>query len=369
MNTELTQRLTRQYERTLPFVAYHKPGADTVKFLMQDNNALHTTTNYEEQGFVMTPYARNKGGILISGIPENLPIDISNSKNEISAKNLPLDRAKEDYEYKVSQAIARINSGGLKKVVLSRKRKMPVALSPITLFERLVITYPDAFTYIWYHPKQGLWLGATPETLLSVNGLRFKTMGLAATQKYLENKPVIWGSKEQEEQQLVVETIREQLEELKLLDLKIKDRETVRAGNLLHLKTEISGRINSPKELPELLSALHPTPAVCGLPRDQAAEFIQKNEGYDRGFYTGFLGELNLPQSDRGRRKGRNIENQAYTQFNKTSDLYVNLRCMRYTGKSVEVYVGGGITSGSDPAKEWDETVNKMQIMLSILGE
>ena len=97
--------------------------------------------------------------------------------------------------------------------------------------------------------------------------------------------------------------------------------------------------------LKDLIRKLHPTPAVCGLPRDKAKEFIIKNENYNREFYTGFLGEIT----------------------NTDSSLFVNLRCMKLEENIANIYVGGGITKDSNSKQEWLETVSKTQTMKSVL--
>ena len=91
---------------------------------------------------------------------------------------------------------------------------------------------------------------------------------------------------------------------------------------------------------------VHPTPAVCGLPKNEAKVFILENEGYDREFYTGFFGELNLKGS---------------------SNLFVNLRCMQVLKNQLALYIGGGITIDSIPEKEWEETIAKSEVMLKVL--
>jgi len=96
---------------------------------------------------------------------------------------------------------------------------------------------------------------------------------------------------------------------------------------------------------------LHPTPAVCGLPKNEAKSFILENENYDRKYYTGFLGELNSDVN------GIN-----------TSSLYVNLRCMEIAKDEAIIYVGGGITKDSIPEKEWEETVRKTATMKKVLS-
>jgi isochorismate synthase len=94
------------------------------------------------------------------------------------------------------------------------------------------------------------------------------------------------------------------------------------------------------------LQLLHPTPAVCGLPKDKSKAFILDNENYDRTFYTGFLGELN-------------VEDQ--------TDLFVNLRCMEISGSQAHLYMGCGITKESIPEKEWEESCNKSATMKRVL--
>ena len=111
----------------------------------------------------------------------------------------------------------------------------------------------------------------------------------------------------------------------------------------------------------------NPTPAVCGLPKDAAKQFILNNENYNREFYTGFLGELNMKTQQKARLGKRNIENRAYTYTKRSTQLYVNLRCMQLKGNKAMVYVGGGITQSSIAEREWEETVSKSLVIKSIL--
>jgi isochorismate synthase len=96
------------------------------------------------------------------------------------------------------------------------------------------------------------------------------------------------------------------------------------------------------------LKDLHPTPAVCGVPKSEALNFIIANENYTRTYYTGYFGELNIQNA---------------------SELFVNLRCMQFikNKSQLEIYVGGGITAQSNSEKEYEETVSKAQIMKRIL--
>jgi isochorismate synthase len=234
----------------------------------------------------------------------------------------------------------------------------------MTLFKKLINTYFNAFVYLWYHPKVGMWMGATPETLLKVEGDKFKTVALAGTQLFKGDMEVEWGDKEIEEQQMVVNSIVEKLKE-ETDELKVSEKFTVKAGNLLHLQTNISGTIhnletsNNQNEIKKLINALHPTAAVCGLPKDKAKQFILNNENYDREFYTGFLGELNISDYNLGKSEEETL--------NIVSNIYVNLRCMKIVKNKAIIYVGGGITKDSNVENEWEETVNKTKVIKKVL--
>ena len=116
-----------------------------------------------------------------------------------------------------------------------------------------------------------------------------------------------------------------------------------------------------------MLESLHPTPAVCGFPREKAREFILENEYSDREFYSGFLGEINLKQEVKRSSNRRNQENQAYASILNQSQIFVNLRCMKLVEGEAEIFIGGGITADSNPTAEWEETVNKSYTIKSVL--
>jgi isochorismate synthase len=201
-------------------------------------------------------------------------------------------------------------------------------------------------------------MGATPERLLKANNNTFYTMALAGTQKLQGTTEVVWEKKEMEEQQFVTDFILNNLKDL-TSEVSVSSPYTLQAGTLAHIKTDIEGVINESSSLKQVVSVLHPTPAVCGLPKETAKDFILENEGYDREYYTGFLGELN--------KEGFNKEELK-------SDLYVNLRCMQIKIDSnlaktkAHLYMGCGITKDSIPENEWKESVNKSVTMKKILN-
>ena len=136
---------------------------------------------------------------------------------------------------------------------------------------------------------------------------------------------------------------------------------------MLHFQTDVNARLKQNISLSALIKNLHPTPATCGLPKDNAKSFILENENYNRKYYTGFLGELNFKQKSTRNKNRRNVENNAYALIKNETNLYVNLRCMQIKNNKATLYVGGGITKDSNPELEWQETVNKTNTMKSIL--
>ncbi len=345
----LLDKIQNTYKNKLPFVAYKKPNDTTVFGLFQKDDLLHTiTSNFNASGFVFAPFNTLEKTVFFP-LEQSELIKVSFVAQQIKLANVVHfdETSKKKHISIVQKAIEAITKSAFKKVVISRKEI--VAISEIEveeIFERLLQMYPNAFVYVWFHPKIGLWFGATPETLIKVEENNFTTMSLAGTQVFKNNKKVSWSTKEIEEQQIVTEYIMKKLARFSN-NLKQLKTETVKAGSLVHLRTEIKGAVKE-KQLFPLVNLLHPTPAVCGFPKEKAKQFILENENYNRSYYTGYLGELNMGS-------------------NNNSHLFVNLRCMEIKKKKAEFYIGGGITKESDPEKEWEETVAKSNIMLSAL--
>ncbi|RRQ48800.1 isochorismate synthase [Maribacter algicola] len=366
MANSLFEKAQNQMMQGLPFVLYKKPKESYVKGIFQLSATLHSVIDFSESGFVFAPFDTAKKPLLM--IPDEVVTEAIQSEKSSLKKNLVRSEHLDSkpFESIVSKAIDSIRSGKLEKVVLSRTKDVPISISIFAIFQRLISSYGSAFCYLWYHPEVGTWLGATPEILLKVRGDVFITMSLAGTQLVSGDDTIpVWGKKEYHEQQVVTDYIEQSLKD-GVTDLKIGDLETVRAGHLWHLRTKVSGRFIKEK-LGTLIESLHPTPAVCGIPKERAKKFIRENEPYDRMFYTGYLGELNLKNEVDRSANTRNTEQKAYRSVMDATELYVNLRCMKMNGNRATLFVGGGITSDSDPWKEWEETENKSQTLLSVL--
>lgn len=359
-------RIAEQLGSELPFVVYRKPNTAIVKAILQKDDHIHHTTDFSEKGFVFAPFDTDGKAILIP-VEETYECEAIVHESPIEGRDTAVDDSKAMHFHMnlVEKALEQLRSGQLQKVVLSRNIKVPNSQSPLDLFQKLIGKYSNAFCYLWYHPKVGMWLGATPEILLRTDNKRLITMSLAGTQPYNDNGNLSWGVKELTEQQMVTDYIANVLKN-EITNMHIADLESIRAGQLMHLRTKITGLFDT--NLAKIIRALHPTPAVCGMPLPAAKQFIGDNENYQREYYTGFLGELNFKTKIERSRSNRNQENKSYRTIKTTSELFVNLRCMQLVTDAVLIYVGGGITKESDPKEEWKETIAKSRTMSNILG-
>ena len=338
----IRSKIEENLAQKIPFVCYAKPDSNQVIGLFQRSNQNH---NFDPTaaGFCMVSFEGNTQ-LFIPESDADCYFETFSAKDFLWTEVKPEfeSEAKVHFESIVAKAVNAIEAGELHKVVLSRKEMHSFDSSQLyATFERLLALYPTAFRYFWYHPDSGVWMGATPEQLAKKVGTTVKTVALAGTQVgSLESQPQ-WGEKEIREQQLVTDYIVSSLTPV-TDSITISEPYTHQAGSLLHIKTDIEAELNSNWEA--VVKTLHPTPAVGGFPKSAALQFIAKNEGYDRRFYAGYLGEWN--------------KNFGTFKLG-DSDLYVNLRCMQWENDSLSIYVGCGINAGSIPEKEFMETVHK----------
>jgi isochorismate synthase len=338
-----------QQEQRLPFVLYCKPNSDTIIGMFQRNDTLFNVVDFTEKGFVFASFDGNSTYLIPEDQSEIIGVIWEKEEIEVSEQKqkLPSVLEKDNFERLVSKGIQAIENQEFKKVVLSRKEVIELEkFDLVATFEKLVQLYPNTFVYCFYHPKVGTWLGATPEQLVKANVNVFETVALAGTQKDYGSEEIVWEKKEREEQQYVTDYIVDQLQEV-ALEVSVTEPYSLKAGSVWHLKTDIWGVLNAGFSLKQVVHLLHPTPAVCGLPKEVSKAFILENENYDRTFYTGFLGELNT----------------SFAVDSVSSDLFVNLRCMQICDSQAHLYMGCGITKDSIPENEWMESVNKSMTM------
>ena len=247
---------------------------------------------------------------------------------------------------------AQLENDAFRKIVLARcaDEKMPEGVEPMELFYRACALYPRLFIALVDTPKSGCWLTATPEILLEGLGSDWRTIALAGTMKLEgdqlngEGESLTWSTKNIQEQRIVATYITECLEQF-TSDFREDGPRTVRAANLVHLRSDFTFRLSDHAHIGNLLQALHPTPAVCGLPKREAFQFIVRNEHTPRRYYSGFMGPLGTDETH----------------------LYVSLRCMNIDHDTCHLYAGGGLLKDSILEQEWQETEAKLETIRKLL--
>jgi len=265
------------------------------------------------------------------------------SRSEIDKSN---DDSASQYRIDFANFHAQLQQGAFQKLVLARRVREHTAqeVKPMDLFYSACRLYPRMFISLVSSERSGTWLTASPEVLIDGEGDSWRTMALAGTMRYTEQPE--WNDKNREEQQLVATYITETLEHF-TGDFTEEGPYTTRAADLAHLRSDFRFRLTDPRCIGELLGALHPTPAVCGLPKQRAFEFIRHNESAPRRYYSGFMGPL-FP-------------------LTAATHIYVSLRCMQIIGTDYDLYAGGGILPESVMEQEWQETEMKLETMRQCL--
>ena len=177
-------------------------------------------------------------------------------------------------------------------------------------------------------------------------------MSLAGTQQFTDEQPLHalpWTQKEIEEQAMVSRYIINRFKEIRLREFEEVGPRTVKAGNLVHLCSTftVDTVVTDYEDLGStMLKLLHPTSAVCGMPKPLAKALISSLEKHPRKLYSGYLGPVNMKEG---------------------SHIYVNLRCMEVIGDEAVLYAGAGVTAYSNTENEWLETELKCNTMLNII--
>ncbi|MFZ4457177.1 MAG: chorismate-binding protein [Bacteroidales bacterium] len=355
----LTDILTICFQSNLPFFSYRMPRSSDVRTGIQlsTNVAIFCHSLPQSAGFLVAPFDESSSAKCFF-----IQQDISLLNHTISDADLELiqsakqthqsiddsfyDISKEEYLQQASFLIDKLQQNELRKVVLSRTIHQSDfnIEDAVQIFEKLTHTYPNAFVSLFHIPGVCCWMGATPETLLKAHSHKVETMSLAGTKPAAAEAQ--WSNKEREEQQMVSDYVATVLNEFPFSEITIEGPQDLVAGNMCHLVTiyTCNGALEA-ESLFQLIETLHPTPAVCGLPKEQSKLLIHNTEQHDREYYAGYIG----PISENG------------------CDLFVNLRCMKLTDDGITLYVGGGITAQSIAEAEWQETCLKAETLLRII--
>lgn len=366
-------------ELQLPYAIWKKPGQTKIYYC----NSFHGLTIPEKfnpetspEGFAISPFYNPdsdqtyflSADLLITDfnsdeVQKKITDDkfrekfstISNLKfNFYSPEKIINNTNQKEYCELVEKGIDAIKNNDFKKIVLARGKSINInTKNVIDLFYKLATAFPNAFVALFSSPETGTWIGASPEILMCADEKEFRTMSLAGTQRSPESQPlaeIVWSQKEIEEQALVTRYIVNCFKKIRLREYEEEGPRTVKIGNLAHLKTDFVVKMekaDAPNVTAAMLPLLHPTSAVCGMPKEPAMEFIMMNEPFSREFYSGYLGPINIEGS---------------------TDIFVNLRCAQVFKNKIFLYAGAGITQDSVAEKEWEETELKMNVIQQFLS-
>ena len=266
---------------------------------------------------------------------------------------LPRSRWTEEVEA-IRTAIRR---GRCAKIVLARRCpvELAAAVDPASVLTRLATRFPDCFRFA-FRRADATFLGATPERLIRKRGEEVATEALAGS---IERPPspaahveelgreLLGRRKEREEHRLVVDALRERLASW-CARLEVPERPGVRVlPDLLHLQTAIVGRLDRACHVLDLVEALHPTPAVGGVPREVALAWIARREEEPRGWYAAPVGWFDAAGD---------------------GEFAVAIRSALLRGRRADLYAGAGIVADSDPEVEYAEIGWKQRALLGALG-
>ena len=259
----------------------------------------------------------------------------------------------------VTDATDRIEAGELQKVVLAQALRVELdrPLRAADALDRLADTYPDCYRFLVEPAAAGAdapsFFGATPERLVDLHGRTVSTGALAGTtgrgdtpaeDEWLARE-LMDDEKNVHEHEIVADAIRDQLEPY-AASVSTGVRSIRRLAAVQHLETPITAELAEDEHVLTLVEALHPTPAVGGLPPERALETIRETEPFDRGWYATPVGWFDAA---------------GYGSF------AVALRSAVADGDTATLFAGVGIVDDSDPDAEWDEVQLKYRPMLDEL--
>ena len=262
------------------------------------------------------------------------------------------------WEGAVADALRGIEAGSIEKVVLARRVRapLPTGFDPLEGLERLRERHPGCYRFYFDFGFGGVFLGASPERLVTLRGVRVASDAIAGTAARPDDASAeraaiaaLRGSaKDRSEHEIVVRHIQDALAPF-ADELNVEpEPEVQRLRRLLHLRTRIAGKMPKGTHILSLAERLHPTPAVAGSPRESALDWITAREPGDRGWYAAPIGWMTAGGD---------------------GDFAVGLRGAFIAERHALLAAGAGIVSGSDPTLEWKETEGKLSAMRDALED
>lgn len=276
------------------------------------------------------------------------------SKPPVSARSngdFSTNVEKKEFMQRVLKAKEYIAAGDIIQVVLSRRNEKQTSVSPLDIYRSLRVVNPSPYMYLVKYGDRAI-IGSSPEALVRLEEGVASTRPIAGTRKRGKNPAEDKALAED-----LLKDIKERAEHLMLVDLARNDLGRVcefgtvhvpvlmtieRYSHVMHLVSEVQGKIQKDKDAFDLLRATFPAGTVSGAPKIRAMEIIDELESEERGPYAGALG---------------------YFSYSGNMDMAITIRTILWNKGHVSIQTGAGLVADSNPAKEFEETENKARGM------
>ena len=248
------------------------------------------------------------------------------------------------YRSAVEQAMNLVNQGDLQKLVLAVRQDLSLdrAIDPLDLLAPLRKHQSGSCRFLWQRAAGSALIGASPERLLTVRQNQLRSDALAGTTPWGAGASELLQSvKDRHEHDLVVDTITAVLRRAGLNPRRPRHPRLARHGQLVHLHTPITAHLQGEQPL-AIAAALHPTPAVAGLPRKEAMGWLRSLEPFERGHYAAPIGWIDSAGD---------------------ADLRVAIRSGTLRGSHLELTAGAGLVRGSTVERELQEVTLKLGVL------
>ncbi|MDA1353586.1 MAG: isochorismate synthase [bacterium] len=262
----------------------------------------------------------------------------------------------ETWRSNVESVTSRIRAGKLNKLVLSRRSdfvfERPVC--PYFLLSRLQEADSNAFHFCMANGGGAAFIGGTPERLFSVDDGALLTEALAGTRRRGKTPEeddalahaLVTSEKDVSEHQYVADYLMDCLGQLCSDYSAAEERRLLKLPMIQHLLMRFSGGLRPNVGVLDVLAALHPTPAVGGVPREVALEMLPEFESFERGWFAGPVGWVSKH----------------------ACEFVVAIRSGLVSGDNVTLYSGAGIVADSDATEEWHEVENKIGLFVRLFS-
>ena len=248
------------------------------------------------------------------------------------------------YRSAVEQAMNLVNQGDLQKLVLAVRQDLSLdrAIDPLELLAPLRRHQSGSCRFLWQRAAGSALIGASPERLLTVRQNQLRSDALAGTTPWGAGAyELLQSVKDRHEHDLVVDTITAVLRRAGLNPRRPRHPRLARHGQLVHLHTPITAHLQGEQPL-AIAAALHPTPAVAGLPRKEAMGWLRSLEPFERGHYAAPIGWIDSAGD---------------------ADLRVAIRSGTLRGSQLELTAGAGLVQGSTVERELQEVALKLGVL------